>query len=154
MLFIDRIKRLDAAAHVGAMPLPAAPPVPAPQRVIAATEIRWSWTIAASALVAVSILLASMRIASWLAELPIDAPSATASAVAGADAQRQRPSEPLPIVRSSEMQIARAGTLFQAGRAAEALRVLDDVDIGDPGRADADRLRAEIQRALLDTEQQ
>jgi len=45
--------------------------------------------------------------------------------------------------------VARAQTLKASGRLRDALRELDRVPIGDSQRAEADRLRAEIQRHLL-----
>lgn len=153
MLFIDRIKQLDATADLRVLPTPEAVPIPAPVPSVTAPGASWPRTIAVSALVAAGILLGSMRIASWLSELPIDAPAVVAGVGRQDDAQRARPSDPLPIVRASEMRIARAGVLFKAGRPAAALRSLDEIDIGDPHRAEADRLRADIQRALLGTEQ-
>jgi D-serine deaminase-like pyridoxal phosphate-dependent protein len=140
MLFIDRIRRADATADLPALVssgpgAPVAPVEPAGP----AHRVSWSWTIACSVVVAAGILLGSMRVASWLAELPIDAPPQVSPAAP----------ESLPIVRASDMSLARAAALFESGRAADALRALDAVDIGDPRRPDADRLRAGIQRALL-----
>jgi hypothetical protein len=57
--------------------------------------------------------------------------------------------EPLPLPSSSELYLARARALYQSGRLRDALVELDRVPVGDSGRAAADRLRADIQRALL-----
>ena len=77
-----------------------------------------------------------------IAELPIDAPALPAAGLP----------EPLPIVLASDVRIARARGLFAAGRAGEALRLLDAVNIADPRRPDVDRLRADIQRVMLHLE--
>lgn len=57
--------------------------------------------------------------------------------------------EALPLPSASELYLSRGRSLFQSGRLRDALRELDRVPIGDSGRAEADRLRADIQRALL-----
>jgi len=87
-----------------------------------------------------AVLLLAQPIASWLGELPIAAPEIRSARV-----------EPLPIVRASEARIARARELYGSGRLRDALRLLDDIDIADPLRAEGDRLRADVQRALLAT---
>jgi tetratricopeptide (TPR) repeat protein len=51
---------------------------------------------------------------------------------------------------ASEIYLARARALYQAGRPRDALRELDRVGVGDPLRPRADRLRADLQRTLLE----
>jgi tetratricopeptide (TPR) repeat protein len=58
-------------------------------------------------------------------------------------------SEPLPLPSATELYLARSRSLFETGRLRDALRELDRVPIGDAARPVADRLRAEIQLALL-----
>ena len=58
--------------------------------------------------------------------------------------------ESLPVARSSEVLIARALSLQAGGHLRDALRTLDAVDRADPIRPEADRIRAEIQRQLLE----
>jgi len=55
----------------------------------------------------------------------------------------------LAIPRRGEMALARARALATAGHLSDALATLDLVRLTDPQRADADRLRADIQRQLL-----
>jgi hypothetical protein len=95
-------------------------------------------TITASLAITALILLGALRTASWLRESPV-------SVTAGDSALR----EPLPIVRDAERRIDRAQALRGAGRLREALRELDVVELGDPFRPQADRLRSEIQHVLL-----
>jgi hypothetical protein len=57
--------------------------------------------------------------------------------------------ETLPLPTASELHLARSRALFKTGRLRDALRELDRVSLGDPNRAAADRLRAEIQGELL-----
>jgi hypothetical protein len=79
-----------------------------------------------------------MPIASWLAELPVAAPPV-----------EPRPAERLPVLRASELLLERARYLYGSGDLRGALRLLQDVDLADPLRPEADRLRASVQRALL-----
>jgi hypothetical protein len=98
----------------------------------------WIATAAASLVVAGTILFAAQPIASWLGERPIAAPSVAS-----------RPDEPLPIARAAELHLARARTLYTAGRHLDALIQLERVGEADPLRPESDRLQAEIQRAIL-----
>jgi hypothetical protein len=141
LLFIDRLRRLDAAPLATRVPA-AAPPSTEPATGTMPTADRgWLLTASASAAVAVAILLGSLPVASWLAQLPI----------ASGPVDLHPAVEPLPIVTASDMRIARARTMFDSGRLNDALRALDEVDVGDLRRPDADRLKADIQRVLLGT---
>ena len=62
-----------------------------------------------------------------------------------------RATDPLPVVRASEMRLARARTLSEGGKLHDALRLLESIDRGDPLRGDADTLTAAIQTAILAT---
>jgi hypothetical protein len=55
----------------------------------------------------------------------------------------------LPLPRRAELSIARAKALAATGHLRDALAVLETVRPTDIERADADRLRADIQRQLL-----
>jgi hypothetical protein len=57
--------------------------------------------------------------------------------------------EPLPIAHASELPLSRARGLVGRGRVHDALRVLDQIPVGDPLRPEADRLRAAVQQQLL-----
>jgi hypothetical protein len=58
--------------------------------------------------------------------------------------------EPLPVPSPSEIWLARARKLYEDGRVRDALRALDSIGRSDPRRAEADELRAAMQRTLLD----
>ena len=60
------------------------------------------------------------------------------------------PDPPLPVPQASDLLLARAASLFERGHLHEALDVLDGVRLADPHRGDADKLKADIQRVLLD----
>jgi tetratricopeptide (TPR) repeat protein len=57
--------------------------------------------------------------------------------------------EPLVVPRSSETALDRANALFASGRLYDAIRAVDLVRPTDPLRADAEKLKAAIQRELL-----
>lgn len=59
------------------------------------------------------------------------------------------PADPLPVPSPAAITLWRAQAMFSAGRLREALQAIDTVQAGDPRRDEADRLRSEIQRALL-----
>ena len=119
----------DASPVASAEPTPEPPAVP---------RSGWVVTTLASAALAAAILIAARPIASFIAELPVTGPPVTAPAA-----------EPLPIARSSDLLLARARGLHASGRSREALRILDTIEVTDPVRDEADRLRAEVQRVLL-----
>ena len=120
--FPDRVPRAPSAADA------------APLR----RGINWIATAAVSVLLAAVILLAAQPIASWLGERPVAAPLV-----------ESRPAEPPPLVRASEIRIARARALHASGRHREALLALEPIGIADPLRGESERLEAEIQQALL-----
>ena len=74
---------------------------------------------------------------SWLADVPAAQPAT------------QVAPEPVPMVRTADTLLDRARELYAGGHLHDALRLLDRIGIADPLRADADRLRADIQRDLL-----
>ena len=137
LAFLQRLNRFEAATEQ--LRLPAAGSVPgggtSPQP---AGTHRWVPTVVASGVIAVAIVLLALPIASWIAELPIGP--------ARADVTRP---EPLPIVRTAEMTLARARALYDAGKLKDALTVLDRVSPSDPVWPDAERLRALLQRDVL-----
>ena len=68
---------------------------------------------------------------------------------ATAETSIKSPADPLPTVRASEVALTRARMLSETGHAGDAVRLLDTIPLADPHRAEADRVLAEIQRALL-----
>jgi hypothetical protein len=139
LLFIDRLRRMDAVSPPESTPVerPAsasAPGGPRPR----VTPWAWVTTIVASVLIAVAIVLGALRIASWIGERPIGGPAAPAVA-----------NEPLPVVRESDLLLARARALHAGGQTRASLRLLATIDVGDPNRPQADRLTVDVQRSLL-----
>ena len=147
LVFLERLNRLGAPA----------PPVDPPRRIPverrarvrnAETTESYGWPVrvfAAFALVAAvcaGLVLGGVPLLDWLSGLP-----------AGEPAQERivavQP-EPVPVARSSELILNRARSLQAGGHLHDALRVLEQVGAADPLRAEADRLRADIQRYLLE----
>lgn len=137
LAFLQRLNRFEAATEHGRLPAPRIVSGPGPS-LPPADGSRWVPTVLASGAIAITIVLLALPIASWIAELPIGPPPTDVA----------RP-EPLPIVRTSEMTLARARALYDAGKLQEALIVLDRVTSSDPVWPDAGRLRAQVQRDVL-----
>lgn len=142
-MFLDRLHRVGGAGSgtdvrpdaaptrsSGAVPRTARPP----------RRVNWMAAGAGAAIVAAVMLIGGLPIGTWLSEFQGSAPPAVTVAPVA---------EPLPVVRASEAAIDRARALRAGGRLRDALRALDTIDLADPFRGEADRLRAEIQRDLL-----
>jgi tetratricopeptide (TPR) repeat protein len=76
-------------------------------------------------------------------------PGLTSGAISRVGAAPTTADERLPLPQPGEIALGRARRLFKTGHPTDALRALDAIRSSDPLRADADRLRAEIQRELL-----
>ena len=77
-----------------------------------------------------------------LVEAPWGRASGPASATVAA--------EPLPVPRSADLVLARARGLFASGHMGDALMILDAVPEADPVYPEVERLRADVQRAMLE----
>jgi hypothetical protein len=89
---------------------------------------------------AAAVALGGFPIGTWLGELPPAPPAERAPGIAD---------DPLPVARSSAIVLERARALYGEGHLRDALRALDAIGLADPLRADAERLRADVQRQLL-----
>lgn len=139
LVFLQRLGHVDVVAASPAREQQATRSTPVRHRMTEGPRQRqWLATGAASVAITALILLGALRTASWLRESPV--------AVRTGDAMAR---EPLPIVRDGERRLDRARSLRDSGRLREALRELDVVELGDPLRPEADRLRADIQHVLL-----
>jgi hypothetical protein len=94
--------------------------------------------IAAAATIAVLFVTRSGG-APWMALLPLDTPEALAT-----------PAQPLPTPQPSDVALVRARAAYTRGRLHDALRALDSIARGGQASTEADQLRTEIQRMLLD----
>jgi tetratricopeptide (TPR) repeat protein len=98
----------------------------------------WVLSMVVAAIVSAVIVFGALAVRSWIVELPVAGPSAGTTI-----------GDPLPVIRGSEIRLARARDLYAQGLPHDALRVLSEVDVGDPLRGEADRLTADLQRRLL-----
>lgn len=141
---LARLNRLEAALSAVesaqrpsiARPVSGGAPALTPSRSLR----RGLVVLAATGIVGAAILLVNSRFG--LIGWPSESSSAAAPAVQPAE-------ERLPLPRPGDIILKRARRLFTTGHPMDALRMLASIRPTDPLRADADRLRAEIQRDLL-----
>lgn len=134
LTFLQRLNRVNAAA-------PERHAQVIDRRVSGAAASRptqWLATGAVSLLVASVIVLAGLPAVSWLGEpavtpVPVESPRL----------------EPVPVARESDLLLARARALRDAGRVRDALALVERVDAVDVNYGAAQRLRGDLQRTLL-----
>ena len=146
---LGRIDRLEVGQRTAARDEPAARrrPFSAP----AAEDTREPqhrvtlavWLTTAAAIVAVAaisfVIVTPNGVSDWF---PVQATTGTPVQVSPVPAA-------LPVPAPTEGYVAQARAMFARGKLRDALRALDRVPVGDTLRADADRLRGDIQRELL-----
>jgi tetratricopeptide (TPR) repeat protein len=141
LLFLQRLSRLDVVSDAAKSSETTPSRTRGPRREHPRTSTpagSWIATVAVCVLVVGVVAVAALAARTWLVELPVTAPQ-------GRPAQ----AEALPIVRASDTRMSRARELVTSGRPHDAIAVLNEIDIADPLRAEADRLTADIQRGLL-----
>lgn len=142
-VFLDRLNRVGstgAGADLRIDPLPARAAVKRKRAALAPRRTGGAAVAALAAVVAAMMLLGGLPIGSWLSEIEVADP---------APASQAPTDEPLPVVRASETVVAEARALYAGGRLRDSLRLLERIDLADPLRAEADLLRANVQRDLL-----
>ena len=149
---------LERLNRLGTVSAPSSVPVE-PKRQRGAPRAGAGATSSTGALVAATVLVAgASALVAWAAWTnrvnwqslmafarsagPVAAPPASNTAPVARDAS-------LPVPRHGEETMTRARSLATSGHLREALSTLDGVRSTDPQRADADRLRGDIQRQLL-----
>ena len=137
---LERVERAGAAFEV-VRPSPAGP-TPFTERLLRPLQ---SWAVMSLLIgLAVSLFLVAASASPTVQSmLGLDTPLAPLSSTAVGLT--------FPAPSRAEIALVRARTLFSAGRLAEALRVLDTVNADAATRADADKLRIDIQQLLLAT---
>jgi tetratricopeptide (TPR) repeat protein len=147
---LDRLNRLEVGAAPAPQPASPRRPRATASNTVADRSRSLLWVAAWMALLAVLVMTGIYTASAWrrlewrsFFALP-DAPTQAAAPVS--DVTRN-PGLPLP--RRGETALARARALAGSGRLREALTVLDLVHPTDSQKADADRLRADIQRQIL-----
>jgi hypothetical protein len=147
LVFLERLNRLGGPAP--AADAPAATPADRRTKPRHADTVEtYSWPVRAFAVLALvgavfaGLILGGVPILEWVSGSP-----------AGEPAQEQvitLPPEPVPIAHASEVIIASARALQARGHLHDALRALESVDRADPLRPEADRVRGDVQRQLLE----
>ena len=148
---LDRIERLGTAgreeaakpAHKARAIVTVEEPAPQAESITRPSRVR------VASLLLLFAALGAAAVAVWGVTLP-DVSGLTFSRTAAPSTPAAAPAlDPLPLPSSSELYLSRGRSLYQTGRLRDALRELDRIPVGDSGSAEADRLRADIQRALL-----
>ena len=140
LVLLDRLDRLDGVGFDAPSYQRSAPVRPAPVTALSPTArspLRWLIAGAIVVATATAIMLGGAPVLSWMIDVPTAVPPTAQAA------------EPLPIVRTADTLLDRARGLYTGGHLHDALRLLDRIDTADPVRAEADRLRADVQRDLL-----
>ncbi len=101
--------------------------------------------IAAVVALVSALALFAAPIVSWFGDSPTDGDRGNVTT---------GPVEALPVVRTGDVAVENARQLYAGGHLADALRALERIDIGDPRRLEAERLKGDIQRDLLATVRQ
>jgi tetratricopeptide (TPR) repeat protein len=145
LVLLERLNRLATPAGASEVARPTQPArrTSAPPPVVTSNR---SWRVPAAAALAIMMgaaaagVLSGMPVPMWLTD-PTGAPQRQVAAM---------PPDPLPVARSSERLVARARAFQVGGHLHDALRSLEGIDLADPMRPEADRLRGELQRQLLE----
>jgi tetratricopeptide (TPR) repeat protein len=149
LVFLERLSRLEppvASAPGVAIPnspLSTAKPISDPRVRLAPPSAtprgRWGVALLVAVAVAAVAVASGLPVMSWVADFQEPAEVRPV----------QPTSEPVPVVRAAEITLDRARALYANGRLTDALHALDRIGLADPLRAEADRLRADVQRELL-----
>lgn len=145
LAFLTRIDRIHAATP--AEPAPASRPsrLPFRPRTLPSARTGSRWTSAV--FIVLLVATAAVAVASW-DQVVVWMPALSDRSQDALAPPRAVP-EPLIVPRSSESSLDRARALFASGRPYDALRAIESVRPTDPLRAEADKLKADIQLELL-----
>lgn len=144
LALIQRLDRLDAGAPAQTIVTRArrdrAPSIGSPE----APRVRRAsfWVGVGVIAVGGALLIATTRL-TWRSFV------SDAAAPIGTPTMGAAPEPPLSLPRRGEMALAHAQQLASSGRLRDALAALDQVRTTDPQKAEADRLRTQVQRQLL-----
>jgi hypothetical protein len=146
--YLERLDRLQTPARGPASAEPAVERQPAtaasgPAPRTSAAPWRF-YVVAITSVVAVTVAAWAALVLFELADIR----AALQRRPAGAAAVPATVEEPLPVLREADIALARARAQFESGHVLSALEVLDTIRPLDPAQTEADRLRAQIQRAL------
>lgn len=141
LVLLDRLDRLDGVgfdAPLSHGPLPggaSSDDADAPRR--PRGRYRTALLAAVAALVAIAAVPGGLAVRSWFLNVPAGAPATAAAA------------DPLPVVRVADTVLDRARGYYADGHLYDALRLLEQIQLSDPARPEADRLKGQVQHDLL-----
>lgn len=145
LAYLGRIDRLEPVPQPDIDPEPSQRNDPHTSR--QNHRVRWrrlyvvgGWTVAA-ALGTASAL--------WFAGSVLDLARWRPTRASAPSTASPPPGDGVPVPRASDVAVSRARALYMTGHARDAIRLLETIAVGDPNRAEADRVLAEIQRTLL-----
>lgn len=148
LVFLERLNRLGTGGSAPDPVRPQAVERRASSSRAAPEPPPYAWPVRAFAVLALisavftTLLVAGVPLVEWVSGRP--------AGETGTERVYPAPPEPLPIAQSSAIVVERARALRAGGHLRDALRALESVDRADPLRAEADRLRGEIQSSLLE----
>jgi hypothetical protein len=141
LVLLDRLDRLDGTGFDAPLPHGSAPIGTLPIDPDAKNRpLRRGRRILIAALglaVGVGVVLGGLAVRAWFLNVPAAILPTTVA------------TEPLPVVRTADMELDRARSYYGGGHLYDALHLLDRIPSGDPIRPEADRLKGDIQRDLL-----
>jgi tetratricopeptide (TPR) repeat protein len=140
---LDRLNRLEHVRQAATGTEPRPSPAPASTRVR-----RYRSRVG----LAVAVALLPVVAGAGLFIFRGSEPARGAVPAGSGPATSASPAESLPLPRRGEDALNSARTLVATGRLRDALTALDRVRPTDPQKADADRLRAELQKRLIELE--
>jgi tetratricopeptide (TPR) repeat protein len=148
LVMLDRVTRLEQSETAVHQPGGAARDLPIARTQTAApfdVARHRTWILAATgAAVAAAAIVVAATLADWRPIVALGRPPVRPAAL------DPIVEPPLPLPRRAERELTRAQAAAAAGRLHEALGILDRVQPTDPERPDADRLRATVQRQLIE----
>ena len=143
LVFLERLQRLEASAAATESATLAAPvSVSRSTEPDVARRSSMPWLLGAIGCAALLGIVAVLNgpLADWVLNRSATPP----------DAILAPKDDPLPVVRSSEIVLARARVLYDGGHLRDALSALNTIGRADPLRVEASALQADIQRRLLE----
>ncbi|MGE5360938.1 MAG: hypothetical protein ACM3NQ_18120 [Bacteroidales bacterium] len=143
LALLERLDRLETASQTPTPAPSSGRPSATPRE--PADQERWraGWFVFAALLVAAAAV-------GWAIYVSMANPSLWPAGPPMPRAAAGRPApDLLPLPRSADLALARARQLTAAGHLKDALAALEAITPGDPAHPEAERLRADLQAALL-----
>jgi hypothetical protein len=151
LALLDRVERLEHHTTLQALTTAASAPRLSLDEPVPSRRSRAAWYALGGfvlVIMAAGVYAASATRSEW-ASLVDRALSRRADRAPASGAASTHEATELPIPRRAESALSRARALVAGGKLRDALPLLESIRLTDPERAEADRLRADIQRQLM-----